>query len=321
MEGGPSKEPGRPRPEALPGGEGAPGPRVSICIPAYRAERFLGATLASIRAQTCTDWEVIVVEDGSRDDTERLVREFAARGSQSVRYLRHEKNRGLTSTRNTGIAAAQAAWIAILDSDDLWTPDHLSRCLERTAAGDVALVHGGSVLFDSDTGVDAERRAPDARAVAEFPRSLFENRYVVQPSSVLLSKDLWTRVGGFNPDFQHVEDREMWMRCARAGGRFAYTGHETCRYRKHGAAMSAQSAAMAEAAARVLDRHLDWEAIPQTMRTRLTAEAWAAAARLCWREQPRVARAHFQRACALEWRPRWWLHGALCSLWLVRPSA
>jgi GT2 family glycosyltransferase len=289
-------------------------PRISICIPAYKAERFLAETLASIRAQTFVDWELIVVEDGSRDGSERLVNEFAAGGPQRVRYLRHEQNRGLTVTRNTGIAAAGAPWIAILDSDDLWTPDHLATCLERAKAGDADLVHGGSVLFESDTGSELERRAPDAQAVADFPRSLFEGRYVVQPSSVLLAKALWERVGGFNPEYQHVEDREMWLRCARAGARFACTGRETCRYRKHGAAMSAQSAAMAEACARVLDAHLDWEVIPLELRRRLTAEAWAAAARLRWRSEPRIAREHFRRACAIEWRPRWWLHGALCAL-------
>lgn len=288
-------------------------PRVSICIPAYNAERFLAETLASVRAQTFREWELIVVEDGSRDAAERIVNDFATSGPQPVRYLRHEQNRGLTTTRNTGIAAARAKWIAILDSDDLWTPEHLAACVQRTEVGDADLVHGGSVLFESDTGAVLETRAPDARAVAEFPLSLFENRYVIQPSSVLLAKALWERVGGFDPQFSHVEDREMWMRCARAGGRFAYTGRETCRYRKHGAAMSAQSAAMAEASARVFDRHLDWDVIPLAVRKRFTAEAWAAAARLHWRHQPRRARKHFRRACEVEWRPRWWLHGALCS--------
>ncbi len=288
-------------------------PAISICIPAYKAERFLVETLRSIRAQTWIDWELIVVEDGSHDGTERMVAEFAAGGAQPVHFIRHEKNRGLTVTRNTGITAAKAPWIAILDSDDLWTPDHLTTCFHRIAAGGVDLVHGGSVLFDSDSGADLERRAPDARAVAEFPCSLFENRYVVQPSSVLLSKALWQQVGGFNPGFQHVEDREMWMRCARAGGRFAYTHRETCRYRKHGGAMSAHSAAMAEAAARVLDQHLDWDKIPLSLRRRLAAEAWAAAGSLHWRHEPRIACSHFRRACAIEWRPRWWAQRAVCA--------
>ncbi len=288
--------------------------RISVCIPAYKAERYLGETLETVREQEFTDWELIVVEDGSRDRTEEIVRGFGARVSQSVRYLRHETNRGLTVTRNTGIAQARAEWVAILDSDDLWTPDHLTKCVDRADAGDVDVVHGWTMLFDSESGRELELRAPDARAVADFPCSLFDNRYVIQPSSVIISKSLWNGVGGFNPNFQHVEDREMWLRCARAGARFASTGQETCRYRKHGTAMSSQSAEMAEASARVLDQHLDWAVVPIEVRRRITAEAWAAAARLRWRGEPTVARAHFRRANAIEWRLRWWLHGALCAL-------
>jgi GT2 family glycosyltransferase len=238
-------------------------------------------------------------------------------GPQVVRYFRHESNKRLPATRNTGIAAARAAWVALLDSDDLWAPEHLAVCMERADRGDVDLVHGGAMLFDSDSGADLELRAPDAAMLADFPRSLFENRYVIQPSTALLSRALWERVGGFNPDFHHLEDREMWLRCVRAGGRFAFTGKTTCRYRKHRMSMSTPTEAVAEMAensARLFEQHLDWETIPLPQRRRLTAEAWAAAARLRWRSEPRVAREHFRRACAIEWRPRWWLHGALCAL-------
>ncbi len=286
---------------------------ISICIPAYNAARFLPETLDSVKAQTFAHWELILVEDGSRDAAEAMVREFAASVSQPVRYLRHEMNRGLTATRNTAIATAHTPWIAILDSDDVWTPDHLAVCVRHASAGAPDLVHGGSRLFESDTGADLELRAPDPQAVAEFPESLFANRYVIQPSSVLLAKSLWQRVGGFNPEFSHVEDREMWLRCARAGGRFVFTGRETCRYRKHAAAMSAQSPAMAEAAARVYQQHLDWDAVPMPLRRHLAAEGWAAAARLRCRSEPARARIFFQRACAVQWRVKWWLHGCLCA--------
>ncbi len=79
-------------------------PALSVCVPAYNADRFLAETLESVRNQTFTDWELVVTEDGSRDGTERIVRDFAATVKQPVRYLRHEKNRGLPATRNTGIA-------------------------------------------------------------------------------------------------------------------------------------------------------------------------------------------------------------------------
>jgi hypothetical protein len=147
--------------------------------------------------------------------------------------------------------------------------------------------------------------------------SLFVNRYIVQPSTTLLRREHWKRVGGFDPSFHHLEDRDMWLRCARAGGRFAYTGVQTCRYRKHPVSMSTPLAAvieMAENSAKVFEKHLDWTAIPLAIRKRCTAESWAAAAQLRWRAEPAVACAFFQRACAYEWRAKWWLHGWLCAL-------
>ena len=78
-------------------------PRVSICIPAFKAEAYLAETLASVRAQTFANWELIVTEDGSRDRTEAIVAAFAATVPQPVRYMRHEPNRGLPATRNAGI--------------------------------------------------------------------------------------------------------------------------------------------------------------------------------------------------------------------------
>ncbi|MBK8475421.1 MAG: glycosyltransferase [Opitutaceae bacterium] len=288
-------------------------PRVSICIPAYKAERFLGETLDSVRAQTFADWELIVTEDGSRDGTEAIVRAFAASVSQTVCYTRHDPNRGLPATRNAGIESARADWIALLDSDDLWTCDHLATCWETAARSGAELVHAGSMLFDSDTGKDLTRRAPQPEQVASLPLSLFCNRYCIQPASVLLHRRLWERAGRFDPAFRYVEDRDMWLRCARAGGRIAYTGLETCRYRKHGAALSTHAAPMAEATARAYDKHRDWAEIPSALRLQHCAAAWAAAGRLCWRANPAAARGHFRRACEIQWRAGWWLMGLLCA--------
>src|SRR5688572_8905711 len=143
-------------------------------MPAYKADRYLEPTLASIRAQTFADWELIVVEDGSHDQAEELVATFAASVSQNVRFLRHEKNQGLPATRNTGIALAQAEWVVLLDSDDLWTPDHLAELLAcASRSPDAELVHAGSVLFDSDSGRELEVRAPTPEIVASYPLSLF----------------------------------------------------------------------------------------------------------------------------------------------------
>ncbi|AHF92578.1 glycosyl transferase [Opitutaceae bacterium TAV5] len=293
-------------------------PFVTLCLPAYNAARYLPETLACVRAQTFADWELIVTEDGSAESVETLVLAFAQTVPQPVVYQRHEQNRGLPATRNTGIAAARGEWIALLDSDDLWTPDHLAGlvacALRRPDAG---LVHAGSVLFDSDTGRELEIRAPSAEAVRDFPRSLYLGDYVVQPSSVLLKKSLWASVGGFDPSYRYVEDREMWLRCARAGARFAFTGRNTCRYRKHAAALTAHAGPMAVAGAQVLERHLDWDVVAAPCRRLLTAEAWTSAGRIALRSDPRAARACFSRAWRIRRSPRlagYWLAACLFAL-------
>ena len=273
-----------------------PLPTVSICIPAFKAERYLAETLESVRAQTFQDWEVIVTEDGSKDATESIVRAFAASVSQTVVYDGQPVNQGLPATRNTGIGKARGECLALLDSDDLWTPEHLDTVIQVYRRGESDLVHGGSLLFDSATGKELEVRAPSPADLAEFPVSLYTGRYVIQPSSVLLTRALWQKVGGFNPRFRYVEDREMWLRCARAGARFAYTGAITCRYRKHSSALSKHAAPMAIAAAEVCEQHVDWERLPRGLRQQETVAAWTSAGRIVFKENPKAAAEHFRRA-------------------------
>ena len=271
-------------------------PLISICIPAYKAEKFLPATLESVRAQRFTDWELIVTEDGSADSTENIVREFARSVPQPVRYDRHAQNLGLPATRNTGIASARGEWIALLDSDDVWTTGHLEAAAAIIPGTSAELIHAGSVLFDSDSGRELEVRAPSPKMVSEFPRSLFNGAYVIQPSSVVMRRQLWEDVGGFDPTFRYVEDREMWIRCARTGAQFVYTGLNTCLYRKHADAISRHGFAMALASARVFEKNIDWEAVPSRQRRTQAADAWFAAGRIALRNDPASARGFFGRA-------------------------
>lgn len=302
--------------------DGMSEPLISVCVPAFKAEKHLAETLESLGAQTYSNWELIVTEDGSRDRTEEIVRSFAGTLTQAVTYHRHDPNRGLPATRNHGISIAKGDWIALLDSDDLWTSNHLEAVALRAAKGDADLIHGGSILFDSDTGRELETRVPSTDDVAQFPVSLYLGRYVIQPSSVLLRRELWRKVGGFNPDFRYVEDREMWLRCARAGGRFAYTGSITCRYRKHGAALSRHSEPMAIATAKVCEQHVDWDKLPRTLRRRETAEAWTAAGRIVLRQNPRAARGYFGRALRYSsFAPRIWAYfGAATAMSVLKTS-
>ena len=113
---------------------------VSIIIPAYNRGHKISEALKSIQEQTFPDWEAIVVDDGSTDDTVAVVEEFCRNDSRIV-MLRHKLNRGAQAARNTGIKAARGEWIAFLDSDDQWLPESLELRLNVAIRENVPVVH------------------------------------------------------------------------------------------------------------------------------------------------------------------------------------
>jgi glycosyltransferase involved in cell wall biosynthesis len=262
-------------------------PRISICIPAYRAERHLAATLASVRAQSFDDWELIVVEDGSRDSTESLVNAFAATVPQPVRYLRHEQNRKLPATRNTAHAAAVAPCLALLDADDLWTPDHLATSL--ALLGDPTLpaaTFAACEIFDDATDATLGHRTLAPKDYDHIAEALHSGRLIAQPSGVLITRAALNRAGGFDEIFPICNDIDFWIRLARAGVPFRFTGHETLRYRKHPDAMSRRSADLIAELARVHFKHRAWAAIPAPARRARLRRLLLSAARMNARSRP-----------------------------------
>jgi glycosyltransferase involved in cell wall biosynthesis len=277
-----------------------PSPLISICVPAYRAEKFLPAALESVRAQTFADWELIVTEDGSRDRTGDIVRAYAASVPQQVTYNRHDKNRGLPATRNTGIAAARGSWIAFLDSDDLWKPSHLADLAAIAQHNECELVYAGSEIFDDATGATLELRAPSAGDIATFPASLYLQHFVIQPSAVLIRRDVFDKHGLISEQYPICNDMEFWLRVAAGGGRFRYTGNLTLRYRKHGEAMSRKSAALIAETARICEAYGSRLAgLPASARRRRPADLYRYAGQVLLRDDPRGARTLFGNALRL----------------------
>lgn len=97
---------------------------VSIIMPSYNTARYIGESIASVKAQTYTDWELIIVDDASTDDTDDVVKRVL---SPKIRYLKNERNCGAAVSRNRALCEARGKWIAFLDSDDLWPPDKLEK--------------------------------------------------------------------------------------------------------------------------------------------------------------------------------------------------
>jgi len=191
-------------------------PSVSVVIPAYNAESFLGATLDSVARQTFKDFEVIVVDDGSKDQTARVVEEFLAKEKISGRCIRQE-NRKIAGARNTGIRSARGEFIALLDHDDLWMPEKLERVMEafqRCPATDL-ICHNEQILKDGRV----VRVSQNHRGGNSSYEDLLFRGNTLSPSAVVFRKRLFEQTGGFDesPELNTVEDYDFWLRVSRHG--------------------------------------------------------------------------------------------------------
>lgn len=186
---------------------------VSVIIPAFDAAKTIRHALDSALAQTYPVHEIVVVDDGSRDDTPALVASYG----RPVRLLR-QSNQGPSVARNRGVAAATGDWVAFLDSDDAFAREKLA--LQRAvvaARPEVRLVYGGVRLMRDGREV-SERAAVPADRI--WPALRYRNPIV--PSTVLLSREAFLRVGGFDPSLIIVEDWDLWLKVFHAYGASAF---------------------------------------------------------------------------------------------------
>ncbi|MBX3103219.1 MAG: glycosyltransferase [Bacteroidetes bacterium] len=214
-------------------------PRVSVIIPAYNAERFLPETLASVWAQTETDLEVILVNDGSRDGTDQLA---AAQSDPRFHYLK-KANSGVSDTRNQGLQRAIAPYLVFLDADDLIAPQFLRTCadyLDRHP--EVGMVYVQYVPFESDTG--AEQPAATFVPGDELRQLLeFRGNAGHPPSTVLFRRAVLDTAGGFDPRLSTSADWDMWVRMGQAAP-MGYVAQPLVRYRLHSGQMHRNIALM-----------------------------------------------------------------------------
>jgi cellulose synthase/poly-beta-1,6-N-acetylglucosamine synthase-like glycosyltransferase len=200
-------------------------------IPCYNAVRFVPDALESVFSQAYPDYEVLVVNDGSpeTEELEALLVPYHPR----IRYLRQE-NRGPAAARNTGIRQADGAYIAFLDSDDVWLPSFLSeqvRVLDSDPSLD--MVYGGSILFGnaarSHGGVGARLSMP----LEPTFENLVRRRCPVHPSCVVARKRALVEAGLFDEALTYSEDLDLWARLTHRGGRIGYRPQVLTRRRVH----------------------------------------------------------------------------------------
>lgn len=231
-------------------------PRVSICIPTYNGSRFLRQALDSALSQTISDLEVLVVDDGSTDDTYAIA-QACARRDPRVRVMRNQRNLGLTGNWNECVRLARAEWIKFLFQDDYLTEDCLARMLDASLPRSLLVVCARTLRFEgSGWGMPREletyvaehhfrRYFPSGGQVSaetfaeHVARQPFRN-CLGEPTAMLIHQDAFRRVGMFHPYLIQLPDWEFGARVAVQAG-VSYVDQELATFRIHEEATTAQN--------------------------------------------------------------------------------
>lgn len=187
---------------------------VSVVIPAYNAAAFIDRTLDTVRAQTYAEHETILVDDGSTDGTADVARAYLMRHGLRGQVIRQE-NRGIAAARNTGMRAAGGTYIALLDHDDLWSPEKLAAVMsEFRRHSEVDLIcHEESITRDGHVVRVTRRRLPRGNL---YEALLFDGN-LLSPSATTFRREVALALGGFDEraEYLTVEDYDFWMRFSR----------------------------------------------------------------------------------------------------------
>jgi glycosyltransferase involved in cell wall biosynthesis len=235
-------------------------PLVSVVTPLYNSSAYIDATLQSLQAQTFTNWESILVDDGSTDNTRSQVARFLE--DERFSYVQ-QPNQGIAVTRNAGIRLAKGAWIALLDHDDRWLPEKLERQLDAAARSgwdivctNASVVRDGGQTLYSDYLPAEMRSGLEHRAGA--PGDVFGlliRMNFLCASSVLARHSLFDEHGLLDPAAAPADDYDMWLRCM-PGAAVGYLPEPLVEYVLHESNYSYDSVVMRGAAIRVLFRTL-----------------------------------------------------------------
>jgi len=230
-------------------------PKISIVIPAYNVAAFISETLASVFAQTFTDFEVVIVNDGSPDteEFERAIQPYRER----ICYLKQE-NRGASAARNAGLRAARGELIAFLDADDLWAPNYLEEQLKFIREFDCDLACADAMIFGAS--VDAGRSYMDSLMGTAPPQGrvtfleLVNAERSLITSGVVARRDLILKVGLFDEALRNAQDFDLWLRLARHGARLCYHRQVLLSYRSHPDSLSGDAINSHQRELRVFDK-------------------------------------------------------------------
>lgn len=185
---------------------------VSIIMPAYNSAGTIRDSIESIQAQTVTDWELIVIDDASKDDTADILRELAS-GDGRIRFFQNEKNSGASYTRNRAIALAEGEWIAFLDSDDLWKPEKLEKQLSLAVEHPNMVICYTASSFIND---DGEAYGYVMEAVECITYKVLLRKNLLSCSSVMIRASVMKEIK--MPNDRMHEDYYVWLNVLKSYG-------------------------------------------------------------------------------------------------------
>lgn len=206
-------------------------PLITIVMPAYNAEKYLGEALDSALSQTYEAWQLLAVDDCSSDSTSLILEEYAAWDAR-IRFFRNPRNQGVSYARNKAMSAADSEWVAFLDSDDVWLPNKLELQMKCAETNDAAFLFTGTQYINSLGEASSYSLIPPERV--SFGDLLKQN--VISCSSVLVRK---SAIEGLSmPGDSMHEDYAMWLDLLKRVG-YAYAVQEPLlRHRLHSSSKS-----------------------------------------------------------------------------------
>ncbi len=191
--------------------------KVSIILPTYNGAKFIVQAIESVQAQVYADWELIIVSDGSVDDTEAVVKQYSA-ADERIIFIQNEKNLGIQKTLNRGLKHGQGTYVARIDDDDQWSdPEKLARQISFLETHpEYALVGTGGIIVD-ERNIEFTRYLMPDTDTAIRKKILSKNCFL--HASVVFRKDIALQCGGYpeSPETKHIEDHDLWLQMGMLG--------------------------------------------------------------------------------------------------------
>lgn len=187
-------------------------PLISVIIPTYNRDNSLKRSIDSVLNQTFKDFEVIVIDDDSTDDTESIVKNF---NDPRIKYIKHKENRGAGAARNTGIKNARGKFIAFQDSDDEWLPEKLEKQIKsfKVSSGKVGVLYTAYLLNKNNKKIYIPLRKYRKRS-GNIHKELLCGSFVGTPT-MLVKKECFEKVGMFDENFDTLEDWDLAIRLSK----------------------------------------------------------------------------------------------------------